>query len=42
MYEECSIELSWEEIKYIILKKGFEIKVNFKFYQMNYNNIILF
>lgn len=29
MQEECSIELSWEEIRYILLNMGFEIKVRY-------------
>lgn len=27
MHDECSIELSWEEIRYIMVNMGFEIKV---------------
>ena len=30
MQDECSIELSWEEIKYILVNMGFEIKVNLR------------
>lgn len=33
MQDECSIELSWEEIKYIIQNMGFEIKVIVSFKQ---------
>jgi carnosine N-methyltransferase len=37
MENECSIELSWEELKYIITNFGFELK-NEEIKEMTYNS----